>query len=182
VYQKDAEFVDTSDKNIDTLRKEYDYLYTIVIVNARLIYDNLSPDFIKKYLVGIDKYDAYLLDFEDDINSFKAMSSKDEIDNTFIEIACVMDSLISGWKIRTYIPKGIIEIDDLIWLNCKLAVCVALSLMDLSYDALKDNNYTKRLIELLYICYFNKDYGRTSIIEYEAMILELLNNAFKENY
>lgn len=177
---KDYEFVTTSDSNIDNLRKEYDYIYSTVLVHTRLIYDNLCPDFVKKYLVSIDKYDGYLLDFEANIESFKEKSSKNEIDNQFIIIACVMDALISGWKIKTSISEKVAVIDDLIWLNCKLSVCVALSLMNLSYDDLKNNVYIKRLLELLYICYFDKDYGRTSIIENEVMILELLHEKFTE--
>lgn len=180
-FYKDYEFVSTSDNTIEDLRKKYDYLYSIVLVHTRLIYDNLSSDFIKKYSVSINKSDAYLLDFEANIEAFKAQSSKDEINNQFIVIACVMDSLISDWKIQSSIAENIAVIDDLIWLNCELSVSVAFSLMNLSYDDLKENPYIKRLVELLYICYFNEDYGKTTIIENNTMIIELLYEKFSKN-
>lgn len=178
--EKNNEFINNCDKNIDKLRKEYDLINNTVLAHSQLIYKCFPQEFINKYSVSIDEEDSYLLDFEDNIEQFKEESSKKEITNQFIVIACAMDSLISGWKIKTSIPENFAAIDDLIWVNCKLAVCVAFSLMNLSNDELKDKNSIYRLIELLYICYTDKNYGNISIIENEAMILELLYEKFKK--
>lgn len=179
-FVKDLEFDSSSGSTIDTLRKDYDYLYSIVLVHTRLIYDGLCKDFIEKYLVSIDECDEYLLTLENHLESFKEKSSNNKIDNAFIVIACAMDSLISSWKIKTSVSSKLVVIDDLILLNCKLSVCVALSMMNLSYDTMKDDPYIKRLIELLYLCYYDENYGNISIIENEAMLLELLHNKFAE--
>lgn len=179
-HLKNVEFVETSDKHIGKLAKENEYINTIVMVHAKLICQKFNPEFIKKYCISLDDTNCYLLDYEANIEAFKELSSTKEITNDFIKNACLMDSLISAWKITTSIPEELFFIDDLVVINSKLAVCVTLSLMDLSYDELKENNHVKQLIEILAICYYNQDYGNTTIIELEAMILELLSTTIKQ--
>lgn len=175
-YFKNVEFIDKADNHISELAKENEYISMIVAVHSKLICQQFCPEFIKKYQIRLDETNSYLLDYEANIEAFKELQDTEEITNNFIKNACVMDSLISAWKITTIIPQDLVFIDDLVVINSKLAVCVALSLMDLSYDELKDNRYVKQLIELLAICYYNQDYGNTTIIELESMILELLHN------
>ena len=112
---------------------------------------------------------------------FKSKDYENEIISRFISAACIMDSLISNWKIRTTIPKKLVESEDLVLLNCKLAVSVALSVCGLSNIKTDKNIYIKRLVECLSICYYNKNFANRTIIEYEAMILELLYNDFQKS-
>lgn len=176
LYLKNYEFVNESDNHISDLAKENEYISMIVTVHSKLICQQLCPEFIKKYQIYLDETNSYLLDYEANIEAFRELQGAEKITNNFIKNACVMDSLISAWKITTSIPQDLVFINDLVVLNSKLAVCVALSLMDLSYDELKENRYVKQLIELLAVCYYEKNYGATTIIELESMILELLRN------
>ncbi len=180
--KQNSEYVDTSDEHIDELRKEYNYINQVVHIYTQLIYNGLSDEFVKKYLLKICDDDAYLLDFEYNIQAFKNKSNLKEIKNEFISVACLMDSLISksAWKIASSYPNEIVFLEDLVWINCSLSVCVALSLCDLSYEDLKHNLYLERLTELLVTCSMDDDSGSTTIIEFEALILELLYNEFSK--
>ena len=173
-YNKNIEFINEADENINNLKEKYSYVNQIVHVHTHLIFNDISDDVIKKYHVQIYNFDDYLTDLENNIQILK----DDSKTNSFVSIACVMDSLIakSAWKIQSSIPQEVALVEDLVFLNCKLAVCVALSLCNLSYEALKDNEYIKRLIKLLMSCYYEENYGIISTIQYEAMILELLYN------
>lgn len=166
-----------ANRNIPRLREKYDYINMVVSVNSKLFYDSLSSDLIKKYTISIDKFDDYLLDFDANIKEFETKSgSETKTSNLYIIIACVMNSLVFAWKIKSSIPKEISSPAELIEANSRLAVCVALTLCDLSYEDLKDNPYVKCLISLLENDYKNQESGKISIIEHEAMILELLQN------
>lgn len=171
------ETIYNANKDISRLKEKYDYINMVVSDNSKLIYDSLSSDLIKKYDISIDKFDDYLLDLEANIKEFETQAGgESKTSNLYIIIASIMNSLISAWKIKSSIPKEISSPNELIELNCKLAVCVALTICDLSYEELKDNSYIKRLISLLEISYRDNQYGKISIIEHEAMILELLQN------
>lgn len=183
-YLKNVEHIRNSILHIEDLKKEYKYINDIVLVHSHLMFPELSSNFVEKYKINIDSCDSYLLDFESNIEYFKNLNSEKKIKNVFISVACVMDSLVSGWKIKTDIPENAIsddDLDSLIKKNCQLAIAVALSLLNLSYEDLKDNSYISMLIELLIICYLDEACGNTLVIENEALILELLYNDFLRN-
>lgn len=184
IFQKNVEIIRDSTIKIENLRREYQYINDIILINTHLIFHDLSSDLIEKYKISIDSSDSYLLDFEDNIEYFKNLNSEKKIKNVFISVACVMDSLVSAWKIKTDFPQDIIsddDLDNLVMKNSQLAVSVALSLLNLSYEDLKDNPYITELIEHLTICYLDESYGNTLVIENEAFILELLYNILKTN-
>lgn len=170
-------YYDNSNKNIYRMREKYTHINTVVSNDSKLIYNSLSSDLIKKYNISIDKSDDYLLDFEANIKEFETKTGGEtQVSNIYIIIGCIMDSLISNWKIKSCIPKEIASPNELIEANCKLAICVALDLCGLSYEELKDDSYIQRLISLLETNCLNSEYGKIPIIEHEAMILELLQN------
>ncbi len=180
--KKNEELDEESFNDIKNLKEKYGkYLLPLVIIHTKLIYGELDEEFIKTYMVSIDNSDNYLITLENYFEKFKQNSLNSKINNDFIVISCVMNSLISNWKIKTSIPNKIATIDGLILTNCKLAVSVALSLMDLSYENLEDHPYIKRLMDLLYLSYYDSTEGTTSMIESEAMILELLFIEFNNN-
>lgn len=185
IFQKNLEFIKYSEANIENLKRKYAYINGIVLLHSHLMFAELSLDFVKKYKISIDSCDSYLLDFEDNIEYFKNLNSEKKIKNEFISVACVMDSLVSAWKIKTDIPKELIsddDLDNLIAKNCQLSVAVALSLLNLPYEeSLKDNTYIKKLVTQLSLCYSDNECGNALVIENEAFILELLYNDFSRN-
>lgn len=179
-FYKKNEYISKAYRDIEKLRKEYSYIADIVDKCTDIAYSKISKEDIQKYLIILDLDDDYLLDFEANISAFKAKENTDKINNEFISICCVMDSLVSAWKIRSAIPNKIITFDNLVSINSEIAVSVALSLCNLSYEKLKNDARVEKLIKLLNLCFLDSQYGLTTSIEYEAMILELLYNEFSQ--
>lgn len=177
------ETIKKSKKSIEELRKEHKNLNDIVDIYSTMILKTQSHDFIDQLQISLDKDDSYLLDFDDNLQYFKSMinnatkelNQKIEM-NPFVIIACVMDSLISGWKIKSAFPEDLVFSEHLVLLNCQVAICVALELMHITAteDNIPDSEYVTKLTSLLYVCYTEKQYGNLYCIELEALLLELI--------
>lgn len=210
MQKNDCKQVSNDSDVISRLRENYSDINTIVQNSSKLIYDNMPSDFIEKYNISIDEYDHYLLDFQNNLKTFLESSEKEEISNDYVYVAAVMDSLISSWKIKSSIPKQIayiwkIEsfipkqvvcifkiktsipdqaayISELSEANCKLAVSVALSMLNLSDEALNDNPYFESFVSVLQLICLYKEYGKITTIVQETLILQLLiTNIFFQN-
>lgn len=178
--QRDLETTMDLEKELEELKNTYKSVNTMTTSYANIIYKNLDSDFINDFNLFIDDTDYYLLDFQDNINQINELDSKELISNDFIKIACLMDSLVSAWKIKSKNSSQKILKKEVLLANCELAVSIALHLLDLSYKDLKDNIYIKELIDLLAISYIEEEYGTVYAIECEKTILELLYNIYHQ--
>lgn len=178
--QRDLENTMDLEKKLEELKNTYKSVNTMTTSYANIIYKNLDSDFINDFNIFINDTDYYLLDFQDNIYQINELDSKELISNDFMKIACLMDSLVSAWKIESMNLSQKILKKELLLANCELAVSIALHLLDLSYKDLKDNIYVKELIELLAISYIEEEYGTIYAIESEKTILELLYNIYHQ--
>lgn len=182
MQENDCKQVSNDSDVISRLRENYSDINTIVQNSSKLIYDNMPSDFIEKYNISIDECDHYLLDFQNNLKTFLESSEKEEISNDYVYVAAVMDSLISSWKIKSSIPDQAAYISELSEANCKLAVSVALSMLNLSDEALNDNPYFESFVSVLQLICLYKEYGKITTIVQETLILQLLiSNIFFQN-
>lgn len=182
MYQihSNRETIIDSEKKIEELKKAYKDLNSIVTLYANITYNNLDSDFINNFHISINDSDNYLLDFENNIEQMKELDSEKLSSNDFIRIACIMDSLLSAWKLETVILSKDLLIEQLLIANCELAVSVSFYFLDLSYKDLKDDIYVKELVNLLATNYKEKQYGTIYTIECEKTVLELLYNVYHQ--
>lgn len=178
IFKSNLEFINTCEKRIDELKNEFKEMNNLIVLHTKEMYKRLPSNFTQQFLVKVDTSNSYLLDFESNLKLFHALGyvkNIDDIKNSHINIACVVDSLMSAWCIKTDIPKKMLLVVDLVALNSELAVRVALSLMNLSFDNFKDDIRIKQLIQLLIDLYLRNSYGNTYTILYIAIILEDLS-------
>ncbi len=175
-----TEYVKKGDEKIAELREKSNNIALVVAAYSKYIYENLPSDLKEEYSIIINKDDEYLLDMNENCNLMHSEIMKDKSEQQFLTVACLVDALVSGWKISSTIPKEFAFLDELVYTNCGLACYVAFNLIDLPYCDLNTNYYVSKFNDVLAGSYYDKVCGKASTIMYEALILELLYNDFCE--
>lgn len=175
-----AEYEKKGDEKIAKLREKNSNIALVVTAYSKYIYENLPSDLKEEYSIIINKDDGYLLDLDENCNLMHSEIMKDKSEQQFITVACLVDALVSGWKICSIIPNEFAFLDELVYTNCGLACYIAFNLIGLPYCDLNTNYYISKFNNVLAGSYYDEVCGKASTIMYEALILELLYNDFCE--
>lgn len=181
IYQDNKEVTISFEKELNMLKENYKDLNSLVESYTNNVYNSLDSNFVKNCYLSINNTDDYLIYYSQNLKYYsqkllkvKTSNNNELVSSNFIDAACLMDSLVSTWKIEPEILLDEEEIRKLLIVNCELAISVTFHLMDLSYENLKNNIYVTKLLRLLVIYYLEKDCGKFSTIECEKTVLELI--------
>lgn len=174
VYQHNKEIKIDFEKELNTLKEDYKDINSLVESFTNNSYNNLNSNLVETCYLSINTTDDYLMHYYRNILKIKAFNNNELISNDFINLACLMDSLVSAWKIESNIVLDNASVKKLLVANCEIAISVTFYLMNLSYENFKDNMYVTELLRLLVISYLDNDCGKVSTIEYEKTVLELI--------